>query len=155
NFGDQPNSFLVRLATISFLAPEKESALKTALETALGGTPDKPLFRKDGGFLLEGGRVELGLSKEAKTEDIAKVFAAQGIPLRRGVENVDATKNEYVVRFKLGDMSKEQFQKAKEAFKAKFQGVLTSEDIEMRRDRATLVFNKQVSPAEIEKALED
>ena len=52
-------------------------------------------------------------------------------------------------------MNKDQFVAAKDAFKKRFEGVLTTEDIDYRRDRATLTFSKSVNPADIEKALEE
>ena len=52
NFGDQPNSFLIRLATIPFLAPDREAALKHAFVAKFGGPPDTPPFPHQAGFLV-------------------------------------------------------------------------------------------------------
>jgi preprotein translocase subunit SecF len=157
-FGDTPNAFLIRLPQISYLSPAKVEELRKALEAKFAEkNPDgtaKPLFRKEGGFLLEGGRVELAFTKFVAPEEIEKVFADQKIPLRRGVEMTDEQAHEYVVRFKIGDMTKEQFQKAKQEFRSRFAAALVFEDIELRKDRATLRFNKAVPTAEIEQALE-
>lgn len=151
-FGDGKNTFLIRLPQISYLNAGKTEELRKALQAKLGEA-GKELFRKDGGFAAEGGRVELGLTKMIPVADIAAVFNEQKIPLRRGVELTDQDTNEYVVRLEPGDMTKEQFQKAKDGFKAKFAGALVFEDIEQKRDRATMRFNKQVAPVDIEKAL--
>jgi preprotein translocase subunit SecF len=158
-FGDSPNSFLVRLPTISFLTNAQVDALKKKMEERFAdknadGTP-KVLFRKEGGFVLEGGRIELGLTKPVPVDEMAKVFDELKIQLRRGVEVGDEANHEYVVRFKLTDMTKEQFIAAKEGVKKKFEGMLVSEDIEMKRDRATLKFNRAMGTADIEKALEE
>lgn len=158
-FGDSKNSFLIRLPQISALSNAQVEELKKKLVDQFADkNPDgttKPFFRKEGGFALEGSRIELSLFKQVPPADIAKLFAELKHPLRRGVEASDESKNEYVVRFKLGDMNKEQFATAKEALKKKFEGVLVSEDIDYRRDRATMTFNKAISPADIEKALEE
>jgi preprotein translocase subunit SecF len=158
-FGDSPNSFLIRLPQISYLSDAKVEELKRALEAKFADkNPDgtlQPLFRKEGGFLLEGGRVELGLTKAVPPEEIAKVFLEQKIPLRRGVEETDSETHEYVVRFRLGDMTKEQFQKAREDVRAKLGAALVFEDLELRRDRATLRFSQAMSTSQIEKVLEE
>jgi preprotein translocase subunit SecF len=158
-FGDSPNSFLVRMPQISFLSDAKVEELKKALEQRFAdknpdGTP-KPLFRKEGGFLLEGGRVELGLTKAVEVAKLAQAFDEAKIPLRRGVEVTDDTVNEYVVRYRAGDMTREQMQKAKADLKAKLGADLVSEDLELRKDRATLRFAKALPVVEIEKALEE
>jgi preprotein translocase subunit SecF len=157
-FGDTPNSFLIRLPQVSYLSDARVAEIRKTLEDRFAdknpdGTP-KPLFRKEGGFLLEGGRVELGLTKHVAPADIQKAFADLKIPLRHGVEMTDEVQNEYVVRFKLGDMNKEQFEKARNAFRQKFAGTLVSDDIELKRDRATLRFKTPVAANEIERALE-
>jgi preprotein translocase subunit SecF len=160
NFGDTPNTFLLRLRSeqTSAIPASKAEEVKKTLEAKFADkNPDgttKPLFRKEGGFSVEGGRIDLGLTKAVPAAEIAKVFEGLQISLRRGVERTDESTNEYVARLKLGDLSKEQFEKAKVDFKAKFQGTLVSEDIEPRKDRATLRFNKPVPGAEIEKALD-
>jgi preprotein translocase subunit SecF len=158
-FGDSTNSYLIRLPQISYLAEARVEELKRAIEAKFGDkNPDgtfKPLFRKEGGFLLEGGRVELGLTKAVPPAEMEKIFDEQKIPLRRGVEETDSETHEYVVRFKLGDMTKEQFQKGKEEIRAKFGATLVSEDLELRRDRATLRFSQAVPTSQIEKVLED
>ena len=112
----------------------------------------KRLYRKEGGFDLEGDRLEISFLKKVAGAEVEKIFKELKLKLRESVELVDSKTNKYLIRLLTSQETKAITVGLNKALKEAFGKDLRTKELQFKHYRAYLTFKNKVDIAKITEA---